>query len=128
MKSSAARWVATGIVAAAFAVAGYALVVGPTIDDIFSNVSNDACERFASGEPDRDDPDCQSDPWTGVKHVEAWDREHPAGMEDYRRWAGENALGVAALTVAVVMGVPTLYFAWHGWGQPLQRRRDHGPT
>jgi hypothetical protein len=36
-------------------------------------------------------------------------------MEDLSSWAAENAVELAALAVALAVGVPTLFFAWRRW-------------
>ena len=52
--------------------------LGPIVSAVYTNVSDDHCERLVSGEPVRHDPDCQNDPWSGVNHIEVWDRAHPS--------------------------------------------------
>ena len=78
MRRELARWARAGLVAAFFfglAIAGLWHVTSPILDEVFRDVANDHCRRFASGEPDRGDPDCHSN-W-GTNNVEEWDRAHP---------------------------------------------------
>jgi len=60
------------------AAAVFWYVAGPTVQFLLSPVANDDCEIFASGEPNRNDPDCHSAFGSGFNAVEAWDRAHPS--------------------------------------------------
>lgn len=74
------RWILVGVVAPVLFVV-MIITLAPVVADYFGlydNASDDHCERSASGDPNRDDPDCRNDPWTGVNHVEEWDRAHPS--------------------------------------------------
>ena len=71
------RWsIAAFVGAVVLLIAAYAFVVGPTIDQIFADVADDHCPRYANGEPDRSDSDCHSGGLGGPSYVEEWDRLH----------------------------------------------------
>ena len=78
MKFRAVRWLPTVLAGIVVGASVYLFWLAPTIEGIFNNVSDDWCQRASSGEPVRTDPDCQSDTWSGVNHIEEWDRLHPS--------------------------------------------------
>jgi hypothetical protein len=76
-KMTRGHWAIVGFVGAVGLIT-VLVFLGPIVSAVYTNVSDDHCARLASGEPVRNDPDCQNDPWSGVNHIEVWDREHPS--------------------------------------------------
>ena len=68
---------AAGVVALVLVAAAIMFLFSATIEEVFKQVADDYCERAASGEPDRNDPDCHSTFGDGRNLVEEWDQEHP---------------------------------------------------
>ena len=65
--SAFARWLAVAVAAVVLVWVGLWFVGGPTIGDLLGPVTDDRCERLASGEPDRNDRDCHEQ-----GYVESW--------------------------------------------------------
>lgn len=60
----------------AMAVVWFFFTVNMMLPDLFRDVANDGCTRFASGAPDVQDRDCHRLFPDGRDLVDEWNREH----------------------------------------------------